>query len=82
MGILIASGNKGKRHTSHSPTSTAVLLQGRGTVSFTPRQIRHASRNWLPLRDTCAGSMQTVADFRPQEEMGEHVLDNSGLGHT
>eukprot|EP00983_Pelagomonas_calceolata_P058564 1145539-Pelagomonas_calceolata.AAC.1 len=32
MGILIASGNKGKRHTSHSPTRTAVLLRGRGTV--------------------------------------------------
>eukprot|EP00983_Pelagomonas_calceolata_P128344 1161503-Pelagomonas_calceolata.AAC.5 len=32
MGIL-ASGNKGKRHTSHLPTRTAVLLWGRGTVS-------------------------------------------------
>eukprot|EP00983_Pelagomonas_calceolata_P008375 273694-Pelagomonas_calceolata.AAC.1 len=31
MGILIASGNKGKCHTSHSRTRTAVLLRGRGT---------------------------------------------------
>eukprot|EP00983_Pelagomonas_calceolata_P115215 1160174-Pelagomonas_calceolata.AAC.5 len=34
MGILIASGNKGKRHTSHLPTRTAVLLRGRGTKTL------------------------------------------------
>eukprot|EP00983_Pelagomonas_calceolata_P015595 495055-Pelagomonas_calceolata.AAC.1 len=33
MGILIASGNKGGRHTSHSPTRNAVLLRGRGTLT-------------------------------------------------
>eukprot|EP00983_Pelagomonas_calceolata_P124909 1161159-Pelagomonas_calceolata.AAC.3 len=41
MGILIASGNKGKRHTSHLPTRTAVLLRGRGTVSFPHQTGKH-----------------------------------------
>eukprot|EP00983_Pelagomonas_calceolata_P104237 1159001-Pelagomonas_calceolata.AAC.18 len=77
MGILIASGNKGKRHTSHSPTRTPVLLRGRGTVSLMHvHGFREFEMNFRPLGIWTAalGSQSCTSNSPPKKE--EMMLGN------